>query len=58
MRSTDEAAVSSVLLDLRKVPLVEMPTLTPLTLGKTLQRVLDHPGSTVPVPVAAFSSAI
>jgi hypothetical protein len=59
MRSTDEAAVSSVLLDLREVPLVEIPTLTPAALDKTLQRVLDHPGSlTPPVPVAAFSSAI
>jgi hypothetical protein len=59
MRSTDEAAVSSVLLDLRNVPLVEIPTLTPVTLDKTLQRVLDHPRSlTAPVPVAAFSSAI
>jgi len=59
MRSTDEAAVSSVLLDLRDVPLVEIPTLTPVTLDKTLQRVLDRSGShTAPVPVAAFSSAI
>jgi hypothetical protein len=59
MRSTDEAAVSSVLLDVRKVPLVEIPTLTPVTLDKTLQRVLDQSGSlTAPVPVAAFSSAI
>jgi hypothetical protein len=59
MKSTDEAVVSSVLLDLREVPLVEIPTLTPVALDKTLQRVLDHPGSlTVPVPVAAFSSAI
>jgi hypothetical protein len=59
MRSTDEAAVSSVLLDVREVPLVEIPALTPVTLDKTLQRVLDHPGSlTAPVPVAAFSSAI
>jgi hypothetical protein len=59
MRSTDEAAVSSVLLDVRKVPLVDIPTLTPVTLDKTLQRVLDQSGSlTAPVPVAAFSSAI
>jgi hypothetical protein len=59
MRSTDDAAVSSVLLDLRKVPLVDIPTLTPVTLDQTLRRVLDHPGSlTAPVPVAAFNSAI
>jgi hypothetical protein len=59
MESTDEAAVSSVLLDLREVPLVEIPTLPSVTLDRTLRRVLDHSGSlTALVPVLAFSSAI
>jgi FXSXX-COOH protein len=58
MRSTDEAsAVSSVLQDLRDVPLAEMPALKPAALDQALQRII--PGSsTAPVPVAAFNSAI
>jgi FXSXX-COOH protein len=58
MRSSDEAsAVSSVLQDLRDVPLAEMPALKAAALDQALQRIL--PGSSVPpVPVAAFNSAI
>jgi FXSXX-COOH protein len=58
MRSTDEAPrVTSALLDLRQVPLAEMPTLGMVTLDRALARVL--PDSPVdPVPVAAFQSAI
>lgn len=58
MRSMGEApAVPSNLLDLRQVPLTEVPTLAPVSLDGALQRVL--PGSPVaPVPVAAFGSAI
>jgi FXSXX-COOH protein len=57
MRSTDEAAVSSVLLDFRDVPLAQMPTLSTLRLEEALRRVLpDSPPN--PVPVAAFQSAI
>jgi FXSXX-COOH protein len=58
MRSVDEApTVSSALIDLRQVPLTEMPTLPTVSFDQALQRVL--PGSPVaPVPVAAFGSAI
>jgi FXSXX-COOH protein len=57
MRSTDEAAVSSVLLDFRDVPLAQMPTLSTVSLEGALRRVL--PDSALnPVPVAAFQSAI
>ncbi len=58
MRSTDEAStVSSALLDLREVPLEEMPALRLTTLDNVLQRVLPA-SPTAPVPVAAFSSSI
>jgi FXSXX-COOH protein len=57
MRSTDAVAVSSVLLDLRQVPLAEMPSLSTVSLADALRRVLpDSPLN--PVPVAAFQSAI
>jgi hypothetical protein len=59
MRSVDEApgVISSALLDLRRIPLTEVPTLAPASRDQALQRVL--PGSPVPpVPVAAFGSAI
>ena len=50
--------VASALPDLRSVPLAAIPA-APVTLEKTLGRVLDHPGPlTAPVQVAAFSSAI
>jgi hypothetical protein len=59
MRSVDEAApaVPSALLDVRRVPLIDVPTMAPVNLDQALQRLL--PGSPVaPVPVAAFASAI
>jgi FXSXX-COOH protein len=57
MRSTDEAALSSVLPDLRDVPLAQMPTLSTVSLEQALRRVLpDSPLN--PVPVAAFQSAL
>jgi FXSXX-COOH protein len=59
MKATDEIrpAVSSVLADLRDVPLAEMATLSPVTLSEMLGRVLPE-AQAAPVPVAAFSSAI
>jgi hypothetical protein len=57
MRSADQAAVSSVLLDLHEVPLTEIPTLTPVIVDKTPQRSLFDPGS-LTVPVATFSSVV
>ena len=48
---------SSVLVDLRQIPLAEMPALGDVTLSDALGRVL--PESAVgQVPVAAFQSAI
>jgi FXSXX-COOH protein len=58
MRSTDEASpVSSALLDLREVPLAEMPALKSLTRDNALQRVLPQ-APMAPLTVAAFGSAI
>jgi FXSXX-COOH protein len=58
MRSTTEAStVSSALLDLRQVPLAEMPTLGTVT-DKALARVLPDDLSVARVRVAAFNSAI
>jgi FXSXX-COOH protein len=57
MRSTSEAAVSSVLPDVRAVPLAKMPSLGTVTLNQALARALPD-SSACPVPVAAFNSAI
>jgi FXSXX-COOH protein len=57
MRSTSEAAVSSVLPDVRAVPLAKMPSLGTVILNQALARALPD-SSACPVPVAAFNSAI
>jgi FXSXX-COOH protein len=58
MKSTDDAtAVTSTLLDVREVPLAELPTLGKASLDSALQRILPESSATA-VPVAAFSSAI
>jgi FXSXX-COOH protein len=50
-------AVPSSLVDLRNVPLAEMPVLGTGLLGEAIERVLPE-SPTPPVPVAAFNSAI
>jgi FXSXX-COOH protein len=58
MRSTDAVSlVSSTLVDLRDVPLAQVPTLSPVALEEALVRVLPE-SPVAPVPVAAFQSAI
>lgn len=48
---------ASAIVDLRDVPLAEMPALGLDLLGRTIGRVLPDP-ATNPVPVAAFQSSI
>jgi FXSXX-COOH protein len=58
MRSTDAVSlVSSTLVDLRDVPLAQVPTLSLVALEEALVRVLPE-SPVAPVPVAAFQSAI
>lgn len=58
MSSNDEARrVPSALLDVRDVPLSKMPSMASAGIDGALQRVLPI-SPAVPVPVAAFSSAI
>lgn len=59
MQTTDliRTTVPSKLVDLRDVPLAEMPTLSTVTLDEALGRVIPD-SQVAPVPVAAFSSAI
>ena len=51
------SAYASAMVDLRDIPLAEMPALGLDLLGRTIARVLPAP-STNPVPVAAFQSSI
>jgi len=51
-------AVPSQLPDLREIPLAETPSLSRVTLGAALRRVMPGPQEAAPVPVAAFQSAI
>jgi FXSXX-COOH protein len=58
MGSTTEApAVSSLLVDVRDVPLAEIPALSARTIDEALVRVLPE-SPVASVPVAAFNSAI
>jgi FXSXX-COOH protein len=56
---TDELrpAYPSSTVDLRDIPLAEMPALSLDVLGRTIGRVLPDPSAN-PVPVAAFQSSI
>ncbi len=59
MIATDEtrSALPTALVDLRDVPLVEMPVLSTSLIGMALERVMPDP-SAYSVPVSAFQSAI
>jgi FXSXX-COOH protein len=58
MRSTTDSSAVSSLLDVRRVPLAEMPTLDTVALGNALARVLPEDQSVVRVLSAEFNSAI
>jgi FXSXX-COOH protein len=59
MIATDEIrpALPTALVDLRDIPLVEMPALSASLLGMALERVMPD-SSAHSVPVSAFQSAI
>jgi FXSXX-COOH protein len=59
MTATDvlRPAVTSDLIDLRDVPLADVPDLDAGTLDEVLVRLFPEPAAP-PVPVAAFNSAI
>jgi FXSXX-COOH protein len=59
MKATNEvqSSLSSVLLDLRQVPLAAVPALGNVTLSDAIGRVVPE-SSVGQVPVAAFQSAI
>jgi FXSXX-COOH protein len=59
MIATDEipSTLPSALVDLRNIPLAEVPALNASLLGQAIGRVVPDPSEN-PVPVAAFQSAI